>query len=46
MITESLEASKNNFIFTAETTPSVSTNLNENVDRHPLQFDAFLRSKN
>ena len=33
MITESLEASKNNFIFTAETTPSVSTNLNENVEK-------------
>ena len=33
MITESLEASKNNFIFTAETTPSVSTNLNESVEK-------------
>ena len=33
MITKSLEASKNNFIFTAETTPSVSTNLNENVEK-------------
>ena len=33
MITESLETSKNNFIFTAETTPSVSTNLNESVEK-------------